>query len=186
VTTAPAAVPAPVPPGPTPQAAVTREGPAEPRHPDSDAQRTMRAFLTAARLLSEQLGQELRKEGGMSQIHYEILAHLADVPGEHLRMSDLARRTGVSVSRLSHLVQRLEDRGWAVRHGSATDGRVHLARVTPEGRTALERAAPWHAGCAETRLLDHLTPQELEQLRRISETLAGRLAGTPARPPPAG
>jgi hypothetical protein len=47
---------------------------------DHDAQRTMRAFLTAARLLFEQLEQELRHESGMSQIHYEVLAWLSETP----------------------------------------------------------------------------------------------------------
>lgn len=148
----------------------------------ADAQQTMRAFLTAARLLSEQLGQELRRESGMSQIHYEILAWLSDSPAQQSKMSELARRTGVSTSRLSHLVDRLEQRGWIERLHSATDGRVHLARLTDAGRHALEEAAPWHEECAQSRLLDHLTDEQLQQLRQISEVLGERLTGR--RPTP--
>ncbi|MFE5858821.1 MarR family winged helix-turn-helix transcriptional regulator [Streptomyces sp. NPDC056500] len=142
-----------------------------------DAQQTMRAFLTAARLLSEQLGQGLRRESGMSQIHYEILAWLSDSPDQRLRMTELARRTGVSTSRLSHLADRLEQRGWIERLSSAADGRVHLARLTEAGHDAMEEAAPWHAECAQSRLLDHLTEEQLQQLRLISEVLREQLTG---------
>ncbi|MFF8958381.1 MarR family winged helix-turn-helix transcriptional regulator [Streptomyces sp. NPDC014894] len=152
---------------------------------DHDAQQTMRAFLTAARLLSEQLGQGLRRESGMSQIHYEVLAWLSETPDRPLRMTELAHRTGVSTSRLSHLVDRLEQRRWVRRLSSADDGRVHLAQLTGAGRRALEDAAPWHAECAQSRLLDHLTAEQLAQLRQISELLRARLTGTaaPSRTP---
>ncbi|MFI1017850.1 MarR family winged helix-turn-helix transcriptional regulator [Streptomyces sp. NPDC020965] len=153
-----------------------------PTHPDHDAQQTMRAFLTAARLLSEQLGQELRRESDMSQIHYELLAWLAESPGHRLGMTELARRTGVSTSRLSHLADRLEQRGWIRRLAGPTDRRVHLAQLTDTGRNALAEAAPWHAECAHTRLMDHLTPDQLDQLRDISELLRHRLTGRSPTP----
>lgn len=158
---------------------------------DHDAQRTMRAFLTAARLLSEQLGQELRRESGMSQIHYEVLAWLFETPGRQMKMTELARRTGVSTSRLSHLTDRLEQRGWVQRLTSPADRRVHLAQLTGTGQHALEEAAPWHADCAQSRLLDHLTHEQLDQLRDISELLRHRLTGQAATgraqpPPPVG
>ncbi|MER5491616.1 MarR family winged helix-turn-helix transcriptional regulator [Streptomyces sp. NPDC002454] len=152
-----------------------------PARSEHSAQRTMRAFLSAARLLSEQLGQELRRESDVSQIHYEVLAWLADAPGHQLPMSELARRTGVSTSRLSHLVDRLEQQERVERHTDPGDRRVHLARLTPSGERALEDAAPWHAACARTRLLDHLTDDELRQLHDISERLRQRLT-TPRGP----
>ncbi|WP_405191690.1 MarR family transcriptional regulator [Streptomyces anulatus] len=149
---------------------------------DPTAEHAMRAFLTAARLLSEQLGQELRRESGMLQIHYEVLAHLADSPGNRLRMTELAHRTGVSASRLSHLVDRLDQRGWVSRLPDPADRRVHLARLNGTGRKALAEAAPWHAACARSRLLDHLSDEQLGHLKEISELLLDRLAD---RPPPA-
>jgi DNA-binding MarR family transcriptional regulator len=144
---------------------------------DLTAQRTMRAFLSAARLLSEQLGKELRRESDVSQIHYEVLAWLSDAPGHSLPMTGLARRTGVSTSRLSHLVDRLEQQGRVERLASPADGRVHLAHLTPAGLRALEDAAPWHAACARTRLLDHLSDEQLRQLHAISEQLQHHLTG---------
>lgn len=105
-------------------------------------QQTVRAFLSAARLLSEQLGQELLRETGMRQIHYEILAWLSEAPQGSLRMAELARRTAVSHSRLSHLVDRLEERRWVERRDCSDDARGLLASLTDEGAKALQEAAP--------------------------------------------
>jgi DNA-binding MarR family transcriptional regulator len=144
---------------------------------DHDAQRTMRAFLTTARLLAEQLEQELRRESGMSLIDYEVLAWLSETPGRQMRMAELARRTGVSASRLTHLTERLEQRDWVHRLTSPTDRRIHFAQLTRVGQHALEEAAPWHADCAQSRLLAHLTHEQLDQLRDISERLRCSLTG---------
>lgn len=81
----------------------------------------------------------------MSQIHYEMLAWLSDTPGSRLPMTELARHTGVSTSRLSHLVDRLENQGWVQRLTVCTDGRVHLAYPTETGLRVLEDATPSHA-----------------------------------------
>ena len=123
-------------------------------------QQTVRAFLSAARLLSEQLGQELLRETGMRQIHYEILAWLSEAPQGRLRMAELARRTAVSHSRLSHLVDRLEERRWIERPDCSDDARGLLASLTDKGAKALQEAAPWHAECVHSRLLEQLTPEQ--------------------------
>ncbi|MGW6902520.1 MarR family winged helix-turn-helix transcriptional regulator [Streptomyces sp. NPDC054919] len=140
-------------------------------------QQTVRAFLSAARLLSEQLGQDLLRETGMRQIHYEILAWLSEAPQGRLRMTELARRTAVSQSRLSHLVDRLEERRWVERRDSSHDARGVLASLTGEGAKALQEAAPWHAECVHSGLLEQLTPEQTAHLREISELLMEKLTG---------
>ncbi|WSQ32087.1 MarR family winged helix-turn-helix transcriptional regulator [Streptomyces sp. NBC_01230] len=74
-----------------------------------------------------------------------MLAWLSDTPGSRLPMTELARHTGVSTSRLSHLVDRLENQGWVQRLTVCTDGRVHLAYPTETGLRVLEDATPSHA-----------------------------------------
>ncbi|MET4644537.1 DNA-binding MarR family transcriptional regulator [Streptomyces atratus] len=140
-------------------------------------QQTVRAFLSAARLLSERLGQELLRETGMRQIHYEILAWLSEAPQGRLRMAELARRTAVSHSRLSHLVDRLEERRWVERRDCSDDARGLLASLTDDGAKALQEAAPWHAECVHSRLLEQLTPEQTAHLREISEVLLENLTG---------
>ncbi|MDX3853458.1 MarR family winged helix-turn-helix transcriptional regulator [Streptomyces sp. AK02-01A] len=146
----------------------------------SHEKQTVRAFLGAARLLSEQLAQELRRATGMRQIHYEILGWLEEAPGHRMGMGDLARRSAVSPSRLSHLVDRLEERDWVRRLDSPRDGRAHLTELSAAGLTALREAAPWQARSAHARLLEHLSEEQIGQLRQISEILLGRLTGQAA------
>ena len=150
-----------------------------PRWLDVKQQRAWRAFLAATRLLQAQLDRELQRDSGIPHAYYDILVRLSETPGRRLRMSDLADASDSSRSRLSHAVARMEEAGWVVRESCPTDRRGSFARLTDEGFAALERAAPAHVESVRRHLIDRLTPQQLDQLREISEAvLAGlRLTG---------
>jgi DNA-binding MarR family transcriptional regulator len=90
-------------------------------------------------------------------------------------MSDLADRTRSSRSRLSHAITKLEARGWVGRRDCENDKRGQFADLTEEGFAALEAAAPGHVETVRTHLLDPLTLEQVEQLRQISEAIAGSL-----------
>jgi DNA-binding MarR family transcriptional regulator len=138
-----------------------------------DAQQPVRAFSSAARWLTEQVGQEFRRETGMWQIHYEMLSWLSETPEGQLGLTKLARRMGISTSRLSHLVDRARERGWVERVPDPVGRRIVLARLTSAGKDALQAAAPLQLACVRSRFLDRLTPAQVEQLREISEALIG-------------
>ncbi|SIN40653.1 MarR family winged helix-turn-helix transcriptional regulator [Micromonospora cremea] len=145
---------------------------------DPDEQRTWRAFLTASRALMETLDRELQRDAGMPHAYYEILVRLSETPDRRLRMSDLAEATGSSRSRLSHAVARLEAAGWVRREECATDRRGQVALLTDAGFAALAAAAPGHVEGVRRHLFDALSPAQVDQLRRISETLAEHLTGS--------
>ncbi|MEV6054303.1 MarR family transcriptional regulator [Streptomyces sp. NPDC052107] len=138
-----------------------------------DAQQPVRAFSSAARWLTEQVGHEFRRESGMWQIHYEMLSWLAEAPEGQLGLTRLARRMGISTSRLSHLVDRTREHGWVERVPDPVDRRIVLARLTGAGRAALQAAAPLQLACVRSHFLDRLTPAQVEQLREISDALVG-------------
>ncbi|MET8117847.1 MarR family transcriptional regulator [Micromonospora sp. NPDC005189] len=142
---------------------------------DSDEQRTWRAFLAASRALMDTLDRELQRDAGMPHAYYEILVRLSESPGRRLRMSDLAEATGSSRSRLSHAVARLEAAGWVRREECPTDRRGQVALLTDEGFATLAAAAPGHVDGVRQHLFDALSPAQVDQLRRISETLAEHL-----------
>ncbi|SCE72661.1 transcriptional regulator, MarR family [Micromonospora coriariae] len=142
---------------------------------DSDEQRTWRAFLTASRALMDTLDRELQRDAGMPHAYYEILVRLSEAPDRRLRMSDLAETTGSSRSRLSHAVARLEAAGWVRREECATDRRGQVALLTDAGFATLAAAAPGHVEGVRRHLFDALSPAQVDQLRRISETLAEHL-----------
>ncbi|MEU8180927.1 MarR family transcriptional regulator [Micromonospora sp. NPDC049044] len=142
---------------------------------DSDEQRTWRAYLTASRALMDTLDRELQRDAGMPHAYYEILVRLSEAPGRRLRMSDLAEAAGSSRSRLSHAVARLEAAGWVRREDCPTDRRGQIALLTDEGFATLAAAAPGHVEGVRRHLFDALSPAQVDQLRRISETLADHL-----------
>jgi DNA-binding MarR family transcriptional regulator len=149
--------------------------PAEPRWLDADEQRAWRAWLYSAQLLMDRLDRELTHEAGISHAYYEILVALSETPGRMLRMSELADRCLSSRSRLSHAVSRLEERGWVRRQVCAEDGRGQLAVLTDEGFAALEGAAPVHVESVRTHLFDQLSPEQVEAMRDLGETLLRHL-----------
>ncbi|WP_430503400.1 MarR family winged helix-turn-helix transcriptional regulator [Micromonospora trifolii] len=145
---------------------------------DPDEQRTWRAYLTASRVLMDTLDRELQREAGMPHAYYEILVQLSEAPGRQLRMSQLAQAAGSSRSRLSHAVARLEAAGWVRREDCPTDRRGQIALLTDEGFATLAAAAPGHVEGVRRHLFDALSPAQVDQLRRISETLAEHLTGS--------
>jgi len=147
----------------------------EPRWLDAEEQKAWRAWLFSTLLLQDRLDRELTHSTGISHAYYEILVALSETPGRMMRMSELADRCLSSRSRLSHAVSRLEERGWVRRQVCAEDGRGQLAVLTDDGFAVLEAAAPVHVESVRTHLFDQLTPQQVENMRDIGETLLRHL-----------
>jgi DNA-binding MarR family transcriptional regulator len=135
-------------------------------------QRTWRAYLRAAQHLQAQLDRELERDAGMPFAYFQILVILSEVPERRLRMSDLAERTWSSRSRLSHAIDRLEDRGWVERSSSPSDGRGAFARLTDSGFEILTAAAAKHVESVRRHVFDRLTPKQVQQLGAISARIA--------------
>jgi DNA-binding MarR family transcriptional regulator len=147
----------------------------ETRWLDADEQHAWRAFLTANRVLFDALDRQLQREARIPHAYYEILVRLSEAPDRTLRMSELAQRSQSSRSRLSHAVARLEEVGWVRRVECATDRRGLLAVLTDEGYDALAAAAPGHVETVRRLLFDALTPDQVAQLRVISETITANV-----------
>lgn len=138
----------------------------------------MQAWLRVLRLvmlLPGSLDQQLRRDAGLAHASYMILATLSGAPETSLRMSELARSTATSPSRLSHAVAALEQRGWVARRPCPQDRRGQIAALTPAGREVLERTAPGHVAQVRATVLDPLTPAEVGQLSTLLGKIVGRL-----------
>jgi DNA-binding MarR family transcriptional regulator len=144
---------------------------AETRWLSEEEQRTWRAFLTAMRLLTDQLDRELQREADMPHTYYEILVALSEAPDRTLRMNQLADVCQSSRSRLSHAVARLEEAGWVRREACPTDKRGALAVMTDKGFAAIEAAAPGHVEGVRRHVFDVLTPAQVQQLGEISAAI---------------
>ena len=147
----------------------------ETRWLDEREEAAWRAFWRASRLLFSELDRDLQRDAGMPPGYYEILVFLSEAPERRMRMTDLAEATQTSPSRMTHAVTRMEEQGWIRREGCSNDRRGWNAVLTDGGFAAIEKAAPRHVASIRRRLLDHLTGEEVDQLRAISETLVSEL-----------
>ena len=149
---------------------------------DEDEQRTWRSFLEATRLLWERLEAGLQRDAGMPVSYYQMLVHLSEAPGHGLRMSELAKATGSSRSRLSHAMARLEAAGWTQRRSCPADGRGEVAVLTAQGLAALEQAAPGHVTAVREGLFDALSPSQARELGRVCQQIIDGLQAEVKRP----
>lgn len=134
-------------------------------------QRTWRLFVQACESVFAATDAQLIRDSGLPHGYYEILVHLSEAPGRALRMTQLARASTYSKSRLSHAVARLEERGWVQRRDCPTDRRGQIAQLTDEGFAALAAAAPGHVEQVRRSLIDVLTPEQMEQLHEITAAI---------------
>jgi DNA-binding MarR family transcriptional regulator len=128
------------------------------------------------------LDAQLQRDAGLSHFEYMVMVNLSNADDHVLRMSQVAALCHSSLSRLSHVVARLERRGWLRRDPCPDDGRATLATLTDDGFAKLASAAPGHVDAVRAYVIDALDPEQLGQLNAIGDTILGRLDGdTPRR-----
>jgi DNA-binding MarR family transcriptional regulator len=128
------------------------------------------SWLSVVRLmiwLPWSIDQQLRRDSNLGMVEYQVMALLSESPRRTMRMSSLAAVTNASLSRLSHLVKRLEERGLVCREPDRADGRFTNAILTDKGLRTLAEAAPGHVARVRSLVIDVLSP---EQLRRLGLT----------------
>ncbi|MDP9074444.1 MAG: MarR family transcriptional regulator [Actinomycetota bacterium] len=148
---------------------------AETRWLTDEEQRTWRAFLAAIELLDDALDRQLQTDAGMTHAGYAVLVALSEAPGRALRMSELARLTNSSQSRLSHVVARHEQRGWVRREQCPTDRRGNFAVLTDAGFEVLAGAAPGHVEMVRRLIFDQLSDSEVAALGATCRKLLANL-----------
>jgi len=124
---------------------------------------------------------QLQRDAGLSHFEYIVMVNLSNAEGRVLRMSQLAAQCHSSLSRLSHVVARLERRGWLRRDPCPDDGRATLATMTDEGFAKLASAAPGHVENVRNYVIDALDDEQLHQLNVIGNVILARLDGDTAR-----
>src|SRR5271166_3770535 len=137
----------------------------------AEEQAAWRSVVALLIRLPAAIEAELQRDAGISQFEYLVLSGLSEAPDRTLRMSDLAAMASGSLSRLSHVVSRLESRGWVRREGCPGDGRFINAVLTDEGWAKVAATAPGHVAAVRKLLIDVLSPEDLRTLGSISEHL---------------
>ena len=124
-------------------------------------------LLQAHAELTRALDASLHANHGLSLSAYEVLARLAHAENCSLRMSQLAERTQLSLSRVSRVVDHLQDRDLVERKSCATDSRVVYAAITAAGKAQVAEAQETFFEVMEDRFLGKLTCDEVTMLGSI-------------------
>jgi DNA-binding MarR family transcriptional regulator len=130
------------------------------------------------------LDGQLERDAGISHFEYQVLAMLSMAPGRTMRMSELAELANGTLSRLSRVVDRLDQRGWVCRKPDPTDGRSTLAELTDAGWDKVAQTAPGHAAEVRRLVFDPLTKAQEQQLRAIGTRILRAVDPDACRPKP--
>jgi DNA-binding MarR family transcriptional regulator len=136
------------------------------------------AWLSIVRLvtwLPWSIDQQLQRDAGLAMVEYQVLAMLSQSPQRTLRMSTLAEVTNASLSRLSHLVKRLEARELVRREPDPSDGRFTTAILTDAGFELLASAAPQHVAQVRSLVVDVLSAEQLRRMGRDADRITARI-----------
>jgi DNA-binding MarR family transcriptional regulator len=136
------------------------------------------SWLSVVRLmiwLPWSIDQQLQRDSNLRMVEYQVLAMLSESPQRTMRMSSLAEVTNASLSRLSHLVQRLERRSLVRREPDPTDGRFTNAILTDSGFQTLAEAAPGHVAHVRSLVIDVLSAEQLRRLGRDADRIMSRI-----------
>src|SRR4051794_25015200 len=142
---------------------------------DDDEQRAWLRLAGVMLKLSPALDSQLQRDSELTHFDYLCLAMLSESDDRTLPMSELAVRTNASLSRLSHVVSKIERRGWVARTPSPHSRRVTLVRLTEDGWQVLVTAAPGHVETVRSLVFEGLEPEDVAALERIAGHIVDRI-----------
>jgi DNA-binding MarR family transcriptional regulator len=143
----------------------------EPRWLTDEEQKAWRRLIEVLVKVPAGLEGQLQREAGLTHMGYLVLATLSEREDRRLSMSRLAKKASASLSRLSHVVARLESQGLVRRVRDPEDGRVQIAVLTDDGFAKIVAAAPGHVEAVRNLVFDRLTPAQIRQLSRLCDAL---------------
>jgi DNA-binding MarR family transcriptional regulator len=132
-------------------------------------QRLLRANCVIARVLDH----ELQTAHGMTISDYDVLVQLRDAEGHCLKMSELSRRTMLTRSGMTRLVQGLERDGFIKRRSCDADARVSYAVLTSDGAERLNAARCTHHAGIRRVFADHFDDRQAAELAALLSQIPG-------------
>jgi DNA-binding MarR family transcriptional regulator len=145
-------------------------------HPDQEA--AWFGLLAAHAELTRGLDACMSAKHDLSLSAYQILSRLAHAEEGHLRMSELAAQTQLSLSRVSRVIDVLCERGLAARKSCPGDSRVVHATITAKGANLFAEAQDTFFETVEQRFLGRLSCDEVALLGDVFGRLVA--SGPPA------
>ena len=144
---------------------------------DDAQQSAWRRLITVVELLPGALDSQLRRDAELSHFDYFTLAMLSEAPERTLRMTALADLTHSTLPRLSHVVSRLEARGYIDRAPCPGDRRATNATLTAAGWQKVVATAPGHVDAVRHLVFSRLDASDVADLDRVMAKILGTLGG---------
>ena len=138
------------------------------------------ALMEAVSLLQHQVEQQLRAEGGLSWVQFQLLARLAEADGQ-LTMTQLADGVVYSRSGLTYQADLLEKAGLITRDPSHDDERATLVTITGSGLELLGRVLPGHIQVVRQLLFAPMADDDLHHLGDIMTRVRDHMRAQPPR-----
>ena len=132
-----------------------------------DEQAAWRALTAVMTQLPTLMDRQLREDADLNGFEYYVLAMLSEAPERTIQLKTLAEMSNASASRLSHVVTRLEKRGWLTREPSPDDARASMAVLTDAGWEKIVSSAPGHVAEVRRLVFDSLTDRDVADLERV-------------------
>jgi DNA-binding MarR family transcriptional regulator len=142
-----------------------------PRWLTDEEQQVWRRFVEVLVKVPAALEAQLQRDAGITHMGYVVLFNLSEQDDRRMAMSRLAKNASASLSRLSHVVARLEAQGWVRRERDPEDGRVQIAVLTDDGYAKVVESAPGHAEAVQQLVFDRLTSAQIRQLSKLCDAL---------------
>ena len=132
-------------------------------------------FVSVVELLPGKLDSPLQRDAELTHFEYFTLAMLSEAPERTLRMTALSTATNSSLARLSHVIARLERRGFVARTPCPEDRRATNASLTGPGWQKVVATAPGHVATVREFLIDALDAADVADLDRIMGRILSKL-----------
>lgn len=136
----------------------------------------------AVQATQQQVLSDVERIGVPSQ-WFAVLQLLLRAPDERLPMSRLARELSMTSGGFTKLADRMARDGLIDRRGSSGDRRVVHAALTDRGRELGQAGVRRYADAIRSRVLDAITPADVERMAEIAGTLTKAGPGAAAPEP---
>lgn len=134
-----------------------------------------RALMRIMLSLPRHLDRDLMMAVGVNSYEYVTLMSLSEAPNRELRMSDLARSTSLSASRMTRVVDQLQTRGLASKRASTQDGRGNVASLTSAGLSKVKASRWVYVSSMRALVFDHVDRATAKEASRALLEIADRL-----------
>jgi len=138
------------------------------------------ALLEVGALIQHGVEKQVRDDGGISFVQFQILAGLNERPDGTRTMTELADLLVHSRSGLTYQAQKLEEAGYLTRGPAPGDERSTIVTLTEAGREVLTGVLPWQTEVVR-ELLEPLSAEDGAELTRILGLVRDHMRARPPR-----